>query len=214
MDDNPPPQPTAPFARSQASGNWRTKDTMPRAEPQSQYRSNQRSFNQNRSHQDGTGGGGAPDSNVPETRLYVGNLLYTAQRNEVEAFFTDHGFNITGISMSIDPFTNRNKSYAFVDFESVDEAQRAIAELNGQELLGRAVRINPGMRKEGGGGGGAGGPGGVGGGGYQSRERGYEQRQGGGPRGGAFGGQDYGMQSPLLPPFFLTQFVTCTHNLV
>ena len=164
-----------PPGRSTASGNWRTQDSTPRAEPQ-QGR-NQRSYNQNRE------GGGSAESNVPDTRLYVGNLLYTAERHDVEEFFVGHGFSISGLSMSIDPFTNRNKSYAFVDFETVDEAQRALNELNGQELLGRAVKINPGMRKE------------AGAGGYQSRGGGFGQRGGGDRAGGRMPLQDYGKSS-------------------
>ncbi|RMZ77870.1 hypothetical protein DV738_g4198, partial [Chaetothyriales sp. CBS 135597] len=144
MEESEPPRRSFPPGRSQVSSNWRLKDDTPRVEGQPQPRT-QRNVSQNHSN----GGNEATESgNVPENRLYVGNLLYTAQRQEVEAFFTDHGFNITGISMSIDPFTNRNRSYAFVDFETTEDAQRAMAELNGQELLGRPVKINPGMRKE------------------------------------------------------------------
>ncbi|RMD39266.1 hypothetical protein DV735_g5857, partial [Chaetothyriales sp. CBS 134920] len=143
MEGSEQPRRSFPPGRSQASSNWRLKDDTPRAEGQTQPRT-QRNVSQNQSN----GGSEATESNVPENRLYVGNLLYTAQRQEVEAFFTDHGFNITGISMSFDPFTSRNRSYAFVDFETTEDAQRAIAELNGQELLGRPVKINPGVRKD------------------------------------------------------------------
>jgi RNA recognition motif-containing protein len=45
------------------------------------------------------------------------------------------------ISISIDPFTGRNPSYCFVDFNSSEEAQRAIVELNEKNMLGRPLRI-------------------------------------------------------------------------
>lgn len=52
--------------------------------------------------------------------------------------------------MSVDPATGRNPSYCFVDFESAEEASRAMADLNGVELLGRGVRINLGVARQGG----------------------------------------------------------------
>jgi hypothetical protein len=49
------------------------------------------------------------------------------------------------ISISIDPFTGRNPSYAFVDLTTPADAQRAIAELDEKEMLGRPIRIKPGV---------------------------------------------------------------------
>lgn len=134
------PRRAYPPQRSAASSNWRMKDSTPRAEasPQPQSQSQPRTSRNLNSPR--------PDEN-PGTRLYVGNLLYTATRADVETLFTSNGFSISGISMSVDPFTGRNPSYAFVDFETVDEANRAMEGLNGAELLGRGVRINPGVRK-------------------------------------------------------------------
>ena len=138
-----------PHGRSAFSSNWRTKDTTPRAEPSPR---NNRTFNANRDQQTGSPGfqndqsGPAP----PSTRLYVGNLLYTASRSDVETFFTSNGFALSGISMSVDPFTGRNPSYAFVDLETAEEASRAMETLNGMELSGRNVKINPGVKREGG----------------------------------------------------------------
>jgi RNA recognition motif-containing protein len=134
-----------PHARSQNSNNWRQKDDTPRVENPQQYR---------RGPQYPPGGADLVSPTQPNfeaptgTRLYVGNLLYTASRDDVENLFTANGFNLTGISMSIDPFTNRNPSYAFVDFETAEEASRAMDSINGQELLGREVKVNPGVRRQ------------------------------------------------------------------
>jgi RNA recognition motif-containing protein len=138
-DQGDAPRRTYAPQRSAASTNWRTKDTTPRADPPQQQRQNNRSNISSPRPQH--------DSSSPGTRLYIGNLLYTATKPDVEALFTSNGFNITGISMSVDPFTGRNPSYAFVDLESAEEANRAMEALNGAELLGRGVRINPGVRK-------------------------------------------------------------------
>ncbi|KAF2092369.1 RNA-binding domain-containing protein [Rhizodiscina lignyota] len=147
MDD----QGGVPLPRSRASMNWRRRDETPRAEHVSQPDGdfqNGRGQNGSRKSQRTDD---SPDSVGSGTRLYVGNLLYKVQREDVESFFTSNGFNICGMSMSIDPFTGRNPSYAFVDFETQDEANNAKEALNGAELLGRPVKINDGVKKSEGG---------------------------------------------------------------
>ncbi|ETN44243.1 uncharacterized protein HMPREF1541_10794 [Cyphellophora europaea CBS 101466] len=135
-----------PHARSQASVNWRQKDDTPRADPQTSFRNNRAPQSPNGTNPASSGAGSHETS--AGTRLYIGNLLYTASRDDVENLFTANGFNITGISMSIDPFTGRNPSYAFVDFETAEEASKAMDTVNGMELLGREVKVNPGVRRQ------------------------------------------------------------------
>lgn len=130
-----------PHARSQTSSNWRTKDERPRAEPSTNFR-------QSRGNDSPASPAPGGSDAAPGCRLYVGNLLYTASREDVEGLFVSNGFAISGISMSIDPFTGRNPSYAFVDFETPEEANRAMDNVNGLELLGREVRVSPGVRRQ------------------------------------------------------------------
>lgn len=49
------------------------------------------------------------------------------------------------INISIDPFSGRNPSYCFVELKSKEHADRAIQDLNGQDLLGRPVKMGPGV---------------------------------------------------------------------
>jgi RNA recognition motif-containing protein len=51
------------------------------------------------------------------------------------------------IDISIDPFTGRNPSYCFVELKNKEQADRAMLELNGKEMLGRPVKIGPGVTK-------------------------------------------------------------------
>lgn len=51
------------------------------------------------------------------------------------------------IDISIDPFSGRNPSYCFVDLETKELAERAMTELDGSDLLGRPVKIKPGVVK-------------------------------------------------------------------
>lgn len=143
MDESSsPPAARKPYQnwRSQASSNWRMKDETPR--PEQAVRPQQRSFDQRKE-------GMTPSAAeaTPGTRLYVGNLLYSAQPTDVEQFFTENGFQVAQINMSTDPFTGRNPSYCFVDLETAEVASQAMAELNGKEVLGRPVKINPGVKK-------------------------------------------------------------------
>lgn len=49
--------------------------------------------------------------------------------------------------MSIDPYTGRNPSYCFVELATKEQADRAMLELNGKELLGRPVKVGPGVAR-------------------------------------------------------------------
>jgi len=51
------------------------------------------------------------------------------------------GFENVSVRLALDPFHARNPGFCFVDFESEEEANRAIAALNGREILGRPVRL-------------------------------------------------------------------------
>lgn len=131
------------------------KDDSPKPEQQqaktrtnrNQDRTNQDENTQSYSRNRERGAQQSGDDGAQGTRLYVGNLLYTAQRPDIEDLFKNYGFNVVGVSISTDPFTGRNPSYCFVDLDTPEEAQRAMSELNGVDVLGRAVRISPGVAK-------------------------------------------------------------------
>src|SRR3982751_4342679 len=114
-------------------------------------------------------------------RLYVGNLSYQTDSSELEQMFSAHG-SVTSAEVISDRMTGRSKGFGFVEMGTDEEAQAAIAALNGQESNGRALTVNEARPREersgGGGGGGRGGYGGGGGGG----------RGGGGGYGGGGGG--------------------------
>ncbi|OAP57891.1 hypothetical protein AYL99_08629 [Fonsecaea erecta] len=150
-DTTSPPARQQQNFRSTASTNWRVKDDTPRLEQQQPRARSNRTPNghhsANSAPYSNNSSSAQPTDDAPGTRLYIGNLLYTAQRSDVEELFTRNGFNVVGVSMSTDPFTGRNPSYCFVDVESPEEAQRAMSELNGMDVLGRAVRVSPGVAR-------------------------------------------------------------------
>ena len=107
-------------------------------------------------------------------KLFVGNLSFDTTEGELLSIFEPYG-EITRIQVMTDRDTGRARGFAFVELADDEQAAKAITELNGKELDGRALNVNearPKPERSGprGGGGGGGGRGGRGGGGYQSRE--------------------------------------------
>jgi len=104
-------------------------------------------------------------------KLYVGNLSYQVYSSELEQLFGQHG-TVVSAQIINDRDTGRSKGFGFVEMGSDEEAQAAIAALNGQEHGGRALTVNEARPREERGGGGGGGRGGFGGGGGGGRSRG------------------------------------------
>ena len=121
-------------------------------------------------------------------KLYVGNLSYQVDSSELEQLFGQHG-TVVSAQIINDRDTGRSKGFGFVEMGSDEEAQAAIAALNGQEHNGRALTVNEARpREDRGGGGGGGSRGGFGGGGGGGRG-GFGGGGGGGGRGGGGGGR-------------------------
>ena len=105
------------------------------------------------------------------SKLYVGNLSYNVDNAQLEQLFSAHG-QVQSAEVIADRDTGRSKGFGFVQMGTNEEAQAAIAALNGQEQDGRTLTVNEAKPKEnrsGGGGGGRGGYGGGGGGGGRNR---------------------------------------------
>src|SRR5437867_5794069 len=100
-------------------------------------------------------------------KLYVGNLSYDVTDADLDKMFAAHG-TVESAQVIMDRDTGRSKGFGFVEMKSDQEAQAAIAALNGQDAGGRTLTVNEARPKsEGGGGrgGSGGGRGGYGGGG-------------------------------------------------
>src|SRR5213082_4067951 len=97
-------------------------------------------------------------------KLYVGNLAYAVSDSDLEQMFQPHG-TVQSAQVIMDRDTGRSKGFGFVEMGSDQEAQAAIAALNGKEVEGRALTVNEARPKTDGGGRGGGGRGGYGGGG-------------------------------------------------
>jgi len=74
------------------------------------------------------------------TKLYVGNLPFTATEDTVRTLFAVHG-TVEKISLINDRDTGRPRGFGFVEMSDSD-ASRAMQALNGQDMDGRALKIN------------------------------------------------------------------------
>ncbi len=119
-----------------------------------------------------------------ESKLYVGNLPYTATEDELKSIFSQAG-TVTSVAIIKDRETGRSKGFAFVEMSNADEAQKAINLLHGKSMGGRDLRVSIARPREEGGGGGGGGRG------FGGGRGGFGGGRGGGNRGGGQRRGDY-----------------------
>lgn len=127
-------------------------------------------------------------------KLYVGGLPYSIDDAQLRDLFASYG-EILSASVIMDKFSGRSKGFGFVEMSNDQEAEKAIAEMNGKDVGGRSITVNearPMAPRTGGGGGFGGGRRGGGGGGFggggRGGDRGGRGGYGGGGRGGDRGG--------------------------
>ena len=114
------------------------------------------------------------------TKLYVGNISFNTTNQDLNDMFGEVG-TVESANVVEDRETGRSRGFGFVEMASKADAENAIAQLNGKEVDGRALKVNEAKPREdrggggdgrggyGGGGGRGGNRGGGGGGGYSNR---------------------------------------------
>jgi len=128
--------------------------------------------------------------------IYVGNLSWNLKDQDLSNLFASHG-EVISAKIVNDKFTNRSKGFGFVEMANDDQAQAAIAALNGTEVDGRNIVVNESRPKQEGGSGGGGGfkkrsfGNGGGGGGFKKGGGGYNKGGGGFNRDRGGYGSDY-----------------------
>lgn len=108
------------------------------------------------------------------TRLYVGNLPFSADEEQVRELFAQKGRTVQEVRLVTDRDTGRPRGFGFVEMGSSEEADGAIRDLNGFDFGGRSLTVNEARERTSGGGGGRGG--GFGGGGGYGGGRGGNRR--------------------------------------
>ena len=113
-----------------------------------------------------------------ESRLFVGNLSYQTMENDLQEYFSQAGV-VTSVNLMLDKFTGKSRGFAFIEFSTSEEANKAVEMFHGKELQGRSLTVNIARPREeraprSGGGGGRGG---GGGGGYRGGRDGGGRRE-------------------------------------
>lgn len=82
-----------------------------------------------------------------DTKLYVGNLSYSVTEDELRELFAQAG-GVTSVAVIKDRDTGQSKGFAFVEFSTQADAQKAISRFNGQKLGERTLTVNLARPKE------------------------------------------------------------------
>lgn len=90
-------------------------------------------------------------------KLYIGNLPWSATEDELRALFGEFG-SVESVAIITDRETGRSRGFGFIEIASAEGALKAVAQLDGRDFGGRALRVNEAQDKGGGalGGGGRG----------------------------------------------------------
>ncbi|MFH0953562.1 MAG: RNA-binding protein [Verrucomicrobiota bacterium] len=80
-------------------------------------------------------------------KLYIGNLSYETSEGDLRNLFSAVG-SVASCEVIMDRFTNKSRGFAFVEMGTDEEAAKAISELNGKDLGGRALVVNEAKPRE------------------------------------------------------------------
>jgi len=119
--------------------------------------------------------------NQQNQKLYVGNLNFDANEEQVRELFGTYG-KVAEAKIVMDRFTGRSRGFAFVRFETAEDAGKAKEALNGQPFQGKTLVIDWARTEQRDGGAPRSGGMGGGGGGFKPR-RDFGDDRGGGGRG-------------------------------
>ena len=76
-----------------------------------------------------------------QSRLFVGNLSYQTMERDLQDFFAAAGA-VTSVTLMIDKFTGKSRGFAFIEFATSEEANKAVEMFHGKEFQGRALTVN------------------------------------------------------------------------
>jgi cold-inducible RNA-binding protein len=74
-------------------------------------------------------------------KMFVGNLSFNTTQNDLQDAFSAHG-TVTEVNLMMDRETGRPRGFGFVTMSTAEEAQNAIAALNGKQMDGRDLTVN------------------------------------------------------------------------
>ena len=75
------------------------------------------------------------------TNIYIGNLSYSVNDPELNKAFAEFG-EVVSAKVIADKVSGRSKGFGFVEMQNAEDAAKAVKELDGKELMGRAIKVN------------------------------------------------------------------------
>jgi len=76
-----------------------------------------------------------------QNRLFVGNLSYQTMENDLQDYFSQAGV-VTTVNLMVDKVTGKSRGFAFIEFATPEEANKAVEEFHNKEFQGRALTVN------------------------------------------------------------------------
>jgi cold-inducible RNA-binding protein len=76
-----------------------------------------------------------------ESRLFVGNLSYKTLENDLQDYFSQAGV-VSSVNLMLDKFTGKSRGFAFVEYSTLEEANKAVEMFHNKEFQGRQLTVN------------------------------------------------------------------------
>src|SRR6266404_2947559 len=76
-----------------------------------------------------------------QNRLFVGNLSYQTMENDLQEYFSQAGA-VTSVNLMLDKVTGKSRGFAFIEFATPEEANKAAEQFHNQEFQGRQLTVN------------------------------------------------------------------------
>ncbi|HOW66531.1 MAG TPA: RNA-binding protein [Candidatus Paceibacterota bacterium] len=76
-----------------------------------------------------------------QAKLFVGNISYQTKEEDLREHFAQAGA-LTSVNLMLDKYSGKSRGFAFVEFESAQDAAKAVEMFNQKELQGRALTVN------------------------------------------------------------------------
>ena len=76
-----------------------------------------------------------------QNRLFVGNLSFQTAESDLDDYFSQAGA-VTSVNVMLDKVTGKSRGFAFVEFASAEEANKAVEQFHNKEFQGRTLTVN------------------------------------------------------------------------
>jgi RNA recognition motif-containing protein len=76
-----------------------------------------------------------------QNRLFVGNLSFQTMENDLQDYFSQAGV-VTSVNLMLDKVTGKSRGFAFVEFATPEEANKAVEQFHNKDFQGRTLTVN------------------------------------------------------------------------